>query len=549
MAFNPVTDLRDALKKSANCDSHPPLHRSRSVEEAELWKETVEHCSEYSRQQHLRWLALNDLFYFVVHILNRKPLNHPWILERCCEVEDNPDGYMDLWAREHGKSAIITIAKTIQDIIENPNETVGIFSHSRPMAKKFLKEIKTEFETNLLLKSLFPDVLYNDPENESSRWTNDAIILKRTENRKEATVEAWGLVDNQPTGARFSILVYDDVTAREQITENMARRTTEEFENSLLCSTSRGAPRFRYIGTYQELNDTTHQLMERGFGTPRIHPAINGKGDVVYLDPERFQWFRDNLSPKVFALNLLLDPKLAADNKEIGFHDEWLKSYETEPNFKNLNIMLLCDPAGAGRQSRSKTAMWVIGLGSDRSIYILDGVLDTMNLPQRRDAYVALHRKWWEIVQPHEIVSLYESYGMQGDLDALKEHQDRSNYHFTIKMISESGARKADRINRLSPWFENHKILMPGPRLRSTEGICFYTNLAGKKVDLINELIKVYTSYPTLGPWDQLDALSQFCSPLVKLQFPKRYGTREPNKYWGDTAGSGNNDPGGWMAG
>ena len=46
-------------------------------------------------------------------------------------------------SREHAKSEIITFALTIQDILRDPNETFGIFSHNRPMAKQFLRLIKT----------------------------------------------------------------------------------------------------------------------------------------------------------------------------------------------------------------------------------------------------------------------------------------------------------------------------------------------------------------------------------------------------------------------
>jgi hypothetical protein len=63
---------------------------------------------------------------------------------------------LDLWAREHYKSTVITFALTIQDILNDPEITVGIFSHTRPIAKAFLRQIKQEFETNEDLKAGFP---------------------------------------------------------------------------------------------------------------------------------------------------------------------------------------------------------------------------------------------------------------------------------------------------------------------------------------------------------------------------------------------------------
>jgi hypothetical protein len=142
-----------------------------------------------------RDLVLNDLFFLMVHVLGRADMDNDWCFARCREVQRGPDGYLDLWAREHYKSTIITVGKTIQDILANPEITVGIFSHSRPIARSFLAQIKRTFETCENLKELFPDVLHQAPRRESPKWSEDSgLIVKRATNPKEATAEAWGLL-------------------------------------------------------------------------------------------------------------------------------------------------------------------------------------------------------------------------------------------------------------------------------------------------------------------------------------------------------------------
>lgn len=179
-------------------------------------------------------LGCNDRFWLLTSLLRRKDAIHPWIYDRCREVEESPDDHLDLWARYHYKSSIITFAGTIQDIVVDPEITVGIFSMTKQIARPFLVQIKEELETNEALKRIYADVLWGAPDKESPLWSSDqGIIVKRLGNPREATVEAHGLIDALPTGKHFRMLKFDDMLNEHSVSNpDQIKKTTDRYELS-----------------------------------------------------------------------------------------------------------------------------------------------------------------------------------------------------------------------------------------------------------------------------------------------------------------------------
>lgn len=466
----------------------------------------------------IKQLILNDLFFVLSVALKRKDANNDFIYARCREVEANPNGYLDLWAREHYKSTIITFAKSIQDILNNPEITIGIFSHTRPIAKEFLKQIKTELEQNQFLKDLFPEILYQNPEKESPKWSLDGgIRVKRSTNPKEETVEAWGLVDGQPTGKHFLLLIYDDIVTRESVTTpDQIKKTTSALELSYNLGAKGGHRRF--IGTRYHMNDTYKVIMERETVIPRIHPAThNGKmeGEPVFLTKEELLEKRRDMGPYTFGTQMLQNP--VAD-KSMGFKTEWLTYYEKLGDYSKWNLYIIVDPASKKKTTSDYSVFKIIGLAPDGNYYLISMVRDRLNLTQRAAKLFELHEKY----KPKAVG--YEQYGMQSDIEHIKYEMEQRNYRFNIVELGGSLA-KEDRIKKLIPVYEQRRMYIPKS--------IHYVDYEGRAVDLIKSFIEdEYSAFPVCVHDDMLDCQARILDSNLGAVFPKQQEP-EPDIYEG----------------
>jgi len=469
-------------------------------------------------------LAKIDRWFLLVVLLNRKDAVHPWLYDRCREVEKNPDGHLDLWARGHYKSTLITYAGAIQEILRNPNITIGIFSHTRPIAKGFLKQIKREFEVNDFLRGLFPDVCYQNPRQDSPQWGEDAgIIVRRKSNPKEATVEAWGLVDGQPISRHYDLRIYDDVVTRDSVnTPDQIAKTTESLD--LSQNLAGGQNREWYIGTRYHYADTYRELIERG--TPmRVYPATSSgtpDGSPILLTEEEWEKKKVSMGQYVLACQMLQNP--IAGSEQV-FDPEWIRRAEIRPRI--LNIYILCDPAHSKKATSDRTAIAVIGVDHAHNKFLLDGLCHRLNLKERWMSLSKFRQKW--LRQPGiQVVKVgYERYGKDSDIEHFKEMMKIENNYFPIEELSwprEGPGSKRDRVQRLQPDFENWRFFLApsDDYVTSNQRKAFEQGDAaliirpikrkdetGKMYDLTQRMIEnEYNLFPAVHV-DMLDAMSR----------------------------------------
>jgi predicted phage terminase large subunit-like protein len=337
-----------------------------------------------------RDFCLNDLYFLLRYVLKREDVEHQWILNRCNEVQASPDWHLDLWSRSHYKSTIITFAKSIQDILRNPDITISIFSHTRNIAKTFLKQIRIELESNELLKYLFPDILWENPSRDSPRWSDEGIIVKRKSNPKEATLEAWGIVDGQPTSRHFNIMVYDDIVTAESVyTKEMIEKTLSRWELSTNLLSNNGI--CRYIGTRYSLNDLYSVIIERGLVKPRIYPAtIDGtvNGVPVLLTREQLKEKRLQQGEHTFAAQMLQNPIHIGGNL---IKEHWWKYYKILPQIEYK--IIVADTAMKTKEQNDFSVLQCWGYGKDGNAYLIDQIRGKWEAPELLRMTIAFWNK------------------------------------------------------------------------------------------------------------------------------------------------------------
>jgi predicted phage terminase large subunit-like protein len=454
----------------------------------------------------MRALVRKDIFFLLVYIMGRVDADRDWIFDRCREVQKEPNDCLDIWAREHYKSTIITLTLSIQDILKDPEVTIGIFSFNRPVAKGFLIQIKSELENNDILKWLFPDILWKEPKREAPRWSLDSgIVVKRKSNPKEGTVEAWGLVDGQPTSKHFRIRMYDDVITRESVTTpEMIMKVTEAWELSINLGMDGGIE--RYVGTFYHYADTYRVMIDRKAVKLRKYPATDDgtiNGNTVLMSIEWLKKKRRAMGPFVFSCQMLCDPK--QENK-VGFDQDWLR-YWHSAHYNNMNVYIFVDPAGKKKKSNDYTVFTVIGIGSDKNTYVIRWVRNRLNLTERGNVLFALHRE-------HRPLGVYyEEYGMQSDVDYMHERQERENYRFNIQTTG-GKMNKEDRIQKLIPKFEEGRLYIPET--------CMMVDYQGITRNLTQDFINdEYVPFPFGDHDDMLDCLARIEDPNVNMAWPE----------------------------
>lgn len=446
----------------------------------------------------IRDLGEADMFFFGYFVLGLEMLNHPWLVDRVYEVQDVHDRTLDLWPRGHYKSTIISLIKPLWTAARDPETRQAWFSHSRQQAKKFLARARDVMEKNVLLRHCWSHVFWMNPESESPKWTDEGLVLKRKGAYQQASFEAWGVVDKQPTGAHFTHLYFDDLVTENSVTSPlMIQKTARRFR--LALNLVHEKHEIMITGTYYDSTDLYVTLASMNSWKKREWSATKDgtkDGEGWLLTRRELEMKYEDMGEYVFNTQILMNP---VPEHSQTFKLEWLagKFYESLPNVAAMNRYILVDPSGEdNKYTTDWTTMFVLGVDQWNNRWVLDIVRDRLELGQRYTTLRDLALRWTPVAIG------YEKYSMQGDIPYIKAEMVRDRVAFPIPQAMMGNEPKPKRIRRLVPLFESGRIYFPRRLM--------YTMKNGETVDLVDEFLKnEYLKFPKPIHYDMMDCLAR----------------------------------------
>lgn len=464
--------------------------------------------------QIVRTISPEDFFFFCYFVLDL-PINHPFLVARAYDVQRKSDRTIDLWARGHWKSTLLTLAKPIHELLMNREERICIFSHTRAMAKAHMRKIKHELEQNQVLWHAFPEVFYHEPSKKAPKWSEDeGLYVRRRGNYPAASVEAWGLIEKMPAGKHFSIRIYDDIVTETAV---QTRGQIEKVERQFQLSDNLGTPKGkkRIIGTryshrdlYGTLIDSKQKWEVRLFpGSVDESGVFAFPGIPVYWSEEELLQKYEDMGEYIFSAQIGQNPTAEGMQK---FRRSWLKEWDSKTKKPYMNIYIIVDPAEVIGANTDYSAFIVIGVDYLRNYWIMDIVRDKLELGDKWETLKKLVITWQPVTVGYEI--------NKGKSDVqyfdLKMQEEGVIFNIT-ELKSYRGNSKHKRVLDLVALFEKSRIILPSA--------IPYTDKKGNIHDLISEFIEdEYLLYPFPKHDDMIDCLSFILDPELGIFFPTR---------------------------
>lgn len=366
-----------------------------------------------------------------------------------------------LLPRDHLKTSMVTIGKSIQFILQNPNVRILIANQIWDFARKILAEIKGHLEDKSQLPELFGPFV-------SHSWTSDSIIVRqRTKSLKEPTIMTTG-IEAENTGGHYEKIFLDDLMGHQNSATVDQRDKAKRFRRSMIALLEPGGEIID-IGTRWHNDDTFSEIFanEMDYYDVMVRKIVE-KGQLIFpkkfskkFDSVKKNWvhvdyncldyvthLRKSMTSSEFSSQYLNEP---IDDENLIFKPSYFRYYQRRP--ERLFTAMTIDPAISEKQSADYFAIRVDGMDEHYNIYVLDYIRGHWKVAESIDNIFTTYLKWRPSAVGLETVAYQKA--LKGWLE--EKMRDR-HLHFPITELRRgTNETKEFRIKAMEPFYREGK--------------------------------------------------------------------------------------------
>lgn len=423
----------------------------------------------------LREAALGSLYFFAKGVLGYDWLT-PTVHLPVCEHLSNPCTNRKLIELPRGwlKTTICSVAYPIWCSLHDPNIRILIVQNTMTNAMRKLSTIRKHWESNALLRLLFPE-LVPTPD---SVWKSDSVCLNRTAFYPESTYECAG-VSTAVVSRHYNIIIEDDTVSPDfdELGGEALAPTHDQVEKAIGWHRTNVLPLLNnptidksiVVGTrwyerdliaYIKESEPEYAIYSRACReNERGEPDPQGK--VVY--PERFdaqvlESLERSLGPYMFSCLYMNQP---IRQKDMLFRSEWFKFYDTPPPLRSMLIYTTVDFATDPDLARSTDIDYTVVMTCGKEIST--GVVYVLDYTRFRGSPGEIINEIFTHVERYKPLVLgYDDTAFQRAIEYfVKEQMRRRELYFVMTPIRRQGrGAKEKAISALQPLFASGTILI-----------------------------------------------------------------------------------------
>jgi len=377
-----------------------------------------------------------------------------------------------LLPRDHLKTSMVTIGKSIQFILENPDVRILIANQIWDFSRKILSEIKGHLEDKSDLPKLFGQFVSNS-------WTQDSIIVRqRTKSLKEPTIMTTG-VEAENTGGHYDKIFLDDLVGHQNCQTPEQREKAKRFRRSMIALLEPGGEIID-IGTRWHNDDTFSEIFEKEMAYYDVMVRqIVENGKLIFpkkfskkFDPVKKNWIhvdyncldyvthlKASMTSAEFSAQYMNEP---VDEENQLFKPSYFKTYDKRPD--RLFVSMTIDPAISEKQSADYFAINVAGMDEHYKIYVLDTLKGHWRVSESIDNIFTTYQKWKPSVVGLETIAYQKA--LKSWLE--EKMRDRGIYFPITELRRNTNESKEFRIKALEPFYREG-LVFHAPWMKSLE--------------------------------------------------------------------------------